>query len=70
MIMTMSPLEDLQWHWGGAYLITGAGGHWIAQRRDNGRTLNARTPDGLREQMIDDYGAEPVSRDIAPGAES
>ena len=31
--------------------------HWLAQRRDNGRTLTASGPDGLRELMIEDYAA-------------
>jgi hypothetical protein len=56
-------LADLQWHWGAAYWITGAARHWIAQRRDNGRTLVASSPDGLRELIIEDYAAQPVSRE-------
>jgi hypothetical protein len=70
MAQMMTMLEELQWHWGSAYMITGAAGHWIAQRRDDGRTLLARGPEGLRELMIEDYGARPVPRDAAPGAES
>ena len=56
-------LADLQWHWGSAYKITRAAGHWIAQRRDNGRTISASSPDGLRELIIEDYAAQPVSRE-------
>ena len=40
--------------------------HWLAQRRDNGRTLKASGPDGLRELMIGDYAARPVPREVAP----
>ncbi len=65
-MMTREALEDLQWHWGSAYLITGAAGHWIAQRRDNGRTLVASAPEGLRGLIIEDYAAQPVSRDVPP----
>ena len=53
--MTMTPLDALQWNWDEAYPITGVGGHWLAQRRDNGRTLKASSPDGLREMIIEDY---------------
>ncbi len=63
---TAEALADLQWNWGGAYLITGMNKHWLAQRRDNGRTLKASGPDGLRELMIEDYAARPVSRETAP----
>ncbi len=63
---TAEALSDLQWNWGGAYLITGMSKHWLAQRRDNGRTLKASGPDGLRELMIGDYAARPVSREVAP----
>ncbi len=61
----LADLNDLQWNWGGAYLITGMGGHWLAQRRDDGRTLKANSPDGLRELITEDYRACPVPRDIA-----
>ena len=54
-------LEMLQWNWGEAYLITGAAGHWLAQRRDNGRTLTASGPEGLRELIVEDYTAQPVA---------
>ena len=66
MSATRDALADLQWNWGSAYLITGMSGHWLAQRRDNGRTLKASGPDALRELMIEDYRARPVPRDIAP----
>ena len=57
----MTALDALQWNWGEAYAITAAAGHWLAQRRDNGRTLTASSPDRLREMIIEDYAAEPVA---------
>ena len=59
-------LAHLQFHWGGAYGIAGATGTWVARRRDNGRLLNAASPDQLRELMIRDYGDQPVPREDAP----
>ena len=59
-------LQDLQFNWGDAYLITGAAGHWIAQRRDSGQTLTASSPDALRDLIIEDYAERPVSREVAP----
>jgi hypothetical protein len=70
MMMAAEALEDLQWHWGLAYLITGAVGHWVAQRRDDGRTLTASTPGALRDLITEDYETRPVPRDAAPGTES
>ena len=59
------PLGALQWHWGSAYVISGQGGGlWIAQRRDTRETLRAETPLGLRDKIIADYTACPVSRDL------
>ena len=55
-------LRDLQWNWGEAYLITGAAGHWIAHRRDNGQMLAARNPDELREMIIENYTGQRISR--------
>jgi len=65
-MMTGTDLDDLQWHWAEAYMITGAAGHWLAQRRDNGRTLVASGPEELRELITEDYEARPVSREVAP----
>ena len=59
---SVDALRDLQWHWGEAYLITGAAGHWIAHRRDNGRMLAASSPDKLRELIIEDYAGQQVPR--------
>ena len=66
MSATRDALADLQWNWGSAYQITGMGGHWLAQRQDDGRTLSASGPEELRKLMIEDYAAQPVSRDDAP----
>ena len=63
---TGTDLDDLQWHWGDPYLITAAGGHWIAIRRDDGRTLAASGPEELRELITEDYETRPVSREVAP----
>jgi hypothetical protein len=62
---TMTALEDLQWNWGDPYLITGAAGHWLAQRRDNGQTLTASSPEELRELIVENYAARPVAWDTA-----
>jgi len=53
----MTPLGDLRWHWGSAYIINCLGlGKWVAERRDTHETLRDETPLGLREQIIADYG--------------
>ena len=65
MSATAKALADLQWNWGSAYLITGAAGHWVAQRRDDGRTLAASGASELYEMVTDDYEARPVSREAA-----
>ena len=39
----------------------------MAQRRDNRETLRADNPDGLRDAILADYTARPVSRQVAPG---
>jgi hypothetical protein len=59
-------LADLQFHWGSAYAIAGAAGCWVARRRDNGQLINASGPEGLREQLAEDYRACPVPREVAP----
>jgi hypothetical protein len=60
------PLDDLRWHWGGAYLISFSGpGGWVAQRRDNRETLRADSPGELLDRIRADYATHPVSRRIA-----
>jgi len=59
------PLDDLRWHWGGAYLISFSGpDNWVAQRRDNRQTIRADSPGDLLEKIRADYAAHPVSRRI------
>ena len=62
----MTPLGDLRWHWGGAYIISGIIGAWRAERRDDGRTLTADDPEKLRRAIIADYTAKPVPREDPP----
>jgi hypothetical protein len=59
----ITPLADLRHHWGDPYEINGTMGHWRAIRRDDGTTLTAGSSEGLREAIIRDYFARPVSRD-------
>jgi len=64
------PLDELRWHWGDAYLISFfEPDNWMAQRRDNRETLSADNPVDLREKIVTDYTAHPVSRSVAPGAD-
>ena len=39
---------------------------WVAQRRDDHATLRSDTPLGLRDAIIADYFARPVSRAVSP----
>jgi hypothetical protein len=60
------PLDELRWHWGGAYLISFyEPDNWVAQRRDNRDTLRAESPADLRDLIVADYSANPVSRSVA-----
>lgn len=60
------PLDELRWHWGDAYLISFfEPDAWMAQRRDNHKTLRADNPVNLRELITADYAAAPVSRQVA-----
>ena len=59
------PLGALIWHWGSAYTICNPqAGVWLAMRRDDHSTLRDGTPLGLRDKIITDYTARPVSRDL------
>ena len=65
-----APLDALRWHWGGAYLISFFEPDvWVAQRRDNRETLRADNPGDLRDLIVADYNANPVSRQVAPGTD-
>jgi hypothetical protein len=59
-------LGRLQWSWGSAYGIAGGWHTWVARRRDNGRLLNAASPDELRALIIRDYQDQPIPREVAP----
>jgi hypothetical protein len=58
-------LEDLSWNWGGAYDLAVTRAGWVAKRLDNGRALVAASAGELRELIVADYAAEPVSRECA-----
>jgi hypothetical protein len=63
------PLDALRWHWGDAYVICHPEPDiWIAERRDTHETLRATTSPGLRDKIIADYAARPVSRQAVPPA--
>jgi hypothetical protein len=55
-------LQDLQHHWGSAYVISYHRGHWIAARMDTHDALTAESADELREKIRKDYRARPVPR--------
>jgi hypothetical protein len=59
-------LHDLDHHWGQAYDIALTGAGWVAKRLDNGRALVASGPEGLRDLIVADYDAEPVTGDLPP----
>ncbi len=63
-------LASLRYHWGSAYLIEHPEPDvWIAVRRDDHATLRADSPEALREKIVADYTAHPVSRSVAPGTD-
>jgi hypothetical protein len=55
--MTEEAVQDLRWHWGGAYEITFTGSAYIATRRNNGRELTADTAEDLHDLIVTDYAA-------------
>jgi hypothetical protein len=56
-------LDELQFHWSGAYVIARtAPGVWLAQRRDNRAVLRADSPAELRDKITEDYERRPVPR--------
>lgn len=58
-----SDLDDLRWHWGGAYVIGHMGpDQWLAQRRDDRKVLRADNSEKLLELIRADYGGRPVIR--------
>jgi hypothetical protein len=55
-------LEEVRWHWSGAYAITSTRGCCRAQRRDHAGVLTASSLDELVDLIRVDYRACPVSR--------
>ena len=54
-------LEELLWHWCGAYVIAQTGpGVWLAQRRDDRAVLRAESVAELSEKIRADYQNRPV----------
>lgn len=64
MTATGDALADLQWNWEGAYQIAGSADRWVARRVDDGRLLVASNPEELRGLLIEDYTAQPLSREV------
>jgi hypothetical protein len=65
--MCDEPLDDLRWNWDSAYIIDHPEpDRWLAQRRDDRRTLVAETPEELRTKIAADYAARPVPREHCP----
>jgi hypothetical protein len=58
-------LAELEFYWGSACHLAVTGGRWTARRRD-GRvgTLTGQAPGGLRLQILADYAAMRVPRDL------
>ena len=60
-------LDALRFNWGEAYKIDHTGGRWTADRLDGlGGTIEAKSPEGLRQAILVDYRLKPVPRDL-PG---
>jgi hypothetical protein len=58
-------LDELRFHWGGAYDITAVGGVFTATRKDGqGGRLTDPLPEGLRLRIVADYERMPVPRDL------
>jgi hypothetical protein len=58
-------LAELEFHWESAYHLAVIDGFWTARRRDGkGTTLTEPTPEGLRLQILADYAAVRVPRDL------
>ena len=58
-------LAELEFHWGSAYHLAVIDGACTARRRDGkGGTLTDPTPEGLRLQILADYAAMRVPRDL------
>jgi hypothetical protein len=60
-------LAELQYHWGTAYRITFEAGQFCARRRDTGAAVRCGTAAGLHAEILTDYRARPVPRDLLAG---
>jgi len=58
-------LPELQHHRGTAYRITFEAGQFCARRRDTGAAVRCGTAAGLHAEILTDYYARPVPRDLA-----
>ncbi len=58
-------MRQLDFHWGGAYVIFSGDGEYSATRLDDHRVLTAGSPDELREKIRKDYETRPVPRECA-----
>jgi hypothetical protein len=65
-------LEALRFGWGDAYLIghDAERGYWAARRDSIGGLLTAPDPDGLRDEITEDYAVRPVPREPRRRAEA
>lgn len=61
---TDEALALLRWHWGTAYDIRYAWGMFTASRRDNGATVRRPDAEELDAEILADYHAKPVPRDL------
>jgi len=62
----LTPLGQLRWHWGDAYLIgrDDERGWWAARRDQIGVYLTAPGPGELGQAIRADYAARPMPHDI------
>jgi hypothetical protein len=64
--MSQDHLQELRWHYGGAYRIDHvAPDVWVAQRTDDSTTLRAGTPGELLTLIRADYAENPSARVLA-----
>ncbi|MGH3287163.1 MAG: hypothetical protein ACRDPD_21165 [Streptosporangiaceae bacterium] len=60
----LGDLDELRHHWGEAYIISTDGSVCTARRRDGKGVLTDPSPAGLRDQIMADYQARRVPRDL------
>jgi hypothetical protein len=61
----LTPLDELRWHWGDAYLIgrDDERGWWAARRDQIGVYLTAADSEALWQAIHANYAAKPVPRE-------